>query len=100
MTTETWVWMHLPGDLKPTLCGVVRHDGRVSRFVYGKSYLALRHAVPIDPIALPLQEKEYATATDPERKTELESFRGPVRCTACDGSRLRREAMSVFVGPE
>lgn len=62
MTTETWVWMHLPGDLKPTLCGVVRHDGRVGRFVYGKSYLALRNAVPIDPIALPLQEKEYATA--------------------------------------
>jgi serine/threonine-protein kinase HipA len=62
MTTETWVWMHLPGDVKPTLCGVLRHDGRVGRFVYGKSYLALRNAVPIDPIALPLQEKEYATA--------------------------------------
>ena len=43
-------------------------------------------------------EKELATATDLERKTELEKFRGPVRCSACAGSRLRREATSVRVG--
>lgn len=62
MISETWVWIHLPGALNPTLCGVVRHDGRVGRFVYGKSYLGLRGALPIDPVALPLQEKVYTTA--------------------------------------
>lgn len=62
MTSETWVWMHLPGALAPTLCGVVRHDGHVGRFVYGKTYLGLHNAIPIDPVVLPLQEKEYATA--------------------------------------
>lgn len=61
MTSETWVWIHLPGVCAPTLCGVLRHDGRVGRFVYGKSYLGRPEAVPIDPIALPLQEREYAT---------------------------------------
>jgi excinuclease ABC subunit A len=43
-------------------------------------------------------EKEFATVTSQERQRELESYRGPVRCTACDGSRLRREAMSVRIG--
>ncbi|MES2889379.1 MAG: type II toxin-antitoxin system HipA family toxin [Pseudomonadota bacterium] len=62
MTSDTWVWIHLPGALKPTLCGVIRHAAGVGRFVYGKSYLGLQGAVPIDPVALPLQEKEYATA--------------------------------------
>ncbi len=62
MISETWVWIHLPGALRPTLCGVVRHDGRVGRFVYGKSYLGMPGAVAIDPVALPLQEKEYTTA--------------------------------------
>ena len=33
MISETWVWIHLPGALKPTLC------------VYGKSYLGLRGVV-------------------------------------------------------
>lgn len=62
MTSDTWAWIHLPGALTPTLCGVIRHEGGMGRFVYGKSYLGLRDAVPIDPVALPLQEKEYATA--------------------------------------
>lgn len=61
MTSETWVWIHLPYQLTPTLCGVHRHDGHAGRFVYGRSYLANAEAVPIDPIALPLQEKEFAT---------------------------------------
>ncbi|MFO0903653.1 MAG: excinuclease ABC subunit UvrA [Pirellulales bacterium] len=44
-------------------------------------------------------EKELATATDSEWKEWLEAFRGPVRCTACRGSRLRPEANHVrFAG--
>ena len=42
-----------------------------------------------------LLEKELATAVDTERREELESYRGPVRCTACAGSRLRPEARQV-----
>ncbi len=61
MTSETWVWIHLPHELTPTLCGVHRHDGHAGRFVYGRTYLANPKAVAIDPIALPLQAKEYVT---------------------------------------
>jgi excinuclease ABC subunit A len=43
-------------------------------------------------------EKELATATDDERRTKLESFRGQVVCAACNGSRLRPEANRVRVG--
>ncbi|MBM4002356.1 MAG: excinuclease ABC subunit UvrA [Planctomycetes bacterium] len=42
-------------------------------------------------------EREYATATDARRKEELETYRGPVSCTACEGSRLRKEATSVNI---
>jgi len=62
MISETWVWMHLPGAAEPTLCGVHRHDGRIGRFTYGRSYLSTPGAVPIDPVALALQEREYETS--------------------------------------
>jgi excinuclease ABC subunit A len=45
-----------------------------------------------------LLEKEYATATDEARKSQLEIYRGSVTCPACEGSRLRREAMGVRIG--
>jgi excinuclease ABC subunit A len=50
------------------------------------------------PGLLTLLEKEYATATDEARKTELELYRGSVTCAVCEGSRLRREAMGVRLG--
>lgn len=59
--SETWVWIHLPGRLEPTLCGVVRHDGVAGTFVYGRSYLERADALPIDPIAVPLEAKAYTT---------------------------------------
>ncbi|MES1265336.1 MAG: HipA domain-containing protein, partial [Variovorax sp.] len=34
----------------------------MGRFTYGRSYLALPDAVPIDPIMLPLQAREYETS--------------------------------------
>jgi serine/threonine-protein kinase HipA len=67
MTSEAFVWMHLPGQAVPTLAGRIRHEatpgGAVGRFVYGKSYLANPAAVAIDPFALPLREEEYASTT-------------------------------------
>ena len=51
------------------------------------------------PGLLLLLEKELSTATDAEWKEWLESFRGPVQCTGCKGSRLRPEANHVmFLG--
>lgn len=65
MTSEAFVWIHLPGETMPTLAGRVRREGvpghEVGRFVYGKSYLANGRAQPIDPILLPLREEEFVT---------------------------------------
>ncbi|ADB14939.1 excinuclease ABC, A subunit [Pirellula staleyi DSM 6068] len=46
---------------------------------------------------LNLLEQEYATATDAARKEELERYRGNLVCPACDGSRLRPEALAVRI---
>lgn len=56
---QVYVWVLLPGDVQPTLCGRLRiSDGAagstIAQFVYGRSYLELRHAVALDPIRLPL----------------------------------------------
>jgi serine/threonine-protein kinase HipA len=62
-----WVWIHLPGQDTPVLCGraALRRphldSARVGEFVYGKSYLSREDAVAIDPIMLPLQEKLFTT---------------------------------------
>jgi serine/threonine-protein kinase HipA len=61
-----WVWVYLPGQVEPVLCG--RHDRRVTgagvvgAFTYGKSYLDRPERLPIDPVALPLEAKRYETA--------------------------------------
>lgn len=64
MTSEAFVWIHLPNQAAPTLAGRVRREatpgGAVGRFVYGKSYLANPGAVALDPIALPLREEDFA----------------------------------------
>jgi excinuclease ABC subunit A len=45
---------------------------------------------------LNLLEKEYATTTSKTRLEQLASYRDIVVCTQCDGSRLRKEALSVL----
>ncbi|MBW8884429.1 MAG: ABC-ATPase UvrA, partial [Planctomycetia bacterium] len=47
------------------------------------------------PGLLTLLEQDLATATDPARREQLESFRGHVTCTVCRGARLRPEALAV-----
>lgn len=67
MTSEAFVWIHLPGHAVPALAGRIRHQatpgGAVGRFVYGRTYLGNADAVAIDPFALPLREEEFATTT-------------------------------------
>ena len=61
-----WVWVYLPGQAEPVLCG--RYDrtrteaGIVGAFTYGRSYLERDEGVPLDPIVLPLEAKRYETA--------------------------------------
>ncbi|CAN7760649.1 HipA domain-containing protein [Variovorax sp. LjRoot290] len=62
---QAYVWVYLPGDVHPTLCGRFNNEktaaGGVGKFVYAKSYLALTHARPIDPVMLPLRAGEHPT---------------------------------------
>ena len=44
-----------------------------------------------------LLEETYQSTRSKKEKSFLETFRGPVRCRACDGSRLRPESRSVTV---
>lgn len=64
--TSLFVWIHLPGQAEPVVCGRFTHrraGGReVGEFVYGRSYLARAEAVPLDPVVLPLQERVFLTS--------------------------------------
>lgn len=71
MTSETsdrvFVWVFLPGDSDPTLCGAFDHTvsagGQAAGyFVYGRSYLSLPWGLAIDPVALPLREQRFELA--------------------------------------
>jgi excinuclease ABC subunit A len=50
------------------------------------------------PGLVTLLEQEFVTTTDSRRQQELESFRGHVTCTACNGARLRPEALAAKIG--
>ncbi len=61
-----WVWIYLPANTNPVLCGRFVHEATaagkaVGSFVYGKSYLGRTDALPIDPILLPLEETKFQT---------------------------------------
>lgn len=60
---EVYVWVLLPGDVLPTLCGRLRisegHGGTVAEFVYGRSYLGSKNPIALDPIRLPLGSRPY-----------------------------------------
>lgn len=64
-SNQAYVWVYLPGDTHPTLCGRFRNDktaaGGVGKFVYARSYLDRSCARSIDPVLLPLRDGEYAT---------------------------------------
>lgn len=66
MTSECFVYIVLPGETDLVTAGRFRLDTdrqgvATGRFVYGKSYLARRDAVPIDPIELKLAATTYET---------------------------------------
>lgn len=64
---ETFVWVHLPGQAEPVVCGRFAHRATpagvaVGEFVYGRSYLARSDALAIDPVALPLRAQPFSTS--------------------------------------
>ena len=66
MTSECFVYIALPGETELVTAGRFRrsfdrHGVATGRFVYGKSYLERRNAVPIDPIELKLSANTYET---------------------------------------
>jgi serine/threonine-protein kinase HipA len=66
VTSECFVYIALPGESAFVTAGrfrvdADRHGVATGRFVYGKSYLARRDAVPIDPIELKLAPTTYET---------------------------------------
>ncbi len=69
MTSRSaFVWCFLPGDVTPTLCGRFTHEVAANgsaqgTFVYGRRYLARGDALPIDPVALPLNDAAKATTS-------------------------------------
>jgi len=66
VTSECFVYIVLPAATEFVTAGrfertVGRHGIATGRFVYGKSYLARKNAVPIDPIELKLASRTYET---------------------------------------
>ena len=66
MKRELFVFIQLPGEATPVVCGKFSHEDSIGTglgtFVYGKSYLGNEKAVPLDPVALPLKEFEFTTS--------------------------------------
>lgn len=63
---HVFVWVFLPGDTSPTLCGKFSHESTaanksVGHFVYGKSYLENPDRIALDPITLPLKNTVFST---------------------------------------
>jgi serine/threonine-protein kinase HipA len=66
VTSECFVYIALPGETDFVTAGrfrvdTDRHGIATGRLVYGKSYLARKDAVPIDPIELKLASTTYET---------------------------------------
>jgi len=66
VTSECFVYIALPGETEFVTAGrferkTNRHGVTTGRFVYGKSYLARKNAVPIDPLNLKLGPRTYST---------------------------------------
>lgn len=53
-------------DNKPVICGVVAIDVDTGfgRFRYGRSYLEREDAFPVDPVNIPLLDKEFTTSVN------------------------------------
>jgi serine/threonine-protein kinase HipA len=60
MTSEAYIWIWLPGEHEPVVCGKLEADNNIFSFVYGRSYLERPNAIALDPRELPLQEEVFS----------------------------------------
>jgi len=60
MTSEAYIWIWLPGEYEPVVCGKLEADNATYSFVYGRSYLERSNAIALDPFELPLQEGVFS----------------------------------------
>ena len=56
MTSEAFVWIWLPYEVTPVLCGKFQERLGELQFLYGRSYLEARNSIPLDPREAPLED--------------------------------------------
>jgi len=60
MTSDAYIWIWLPGESEPVVCGRLEPENNTYGFVYGKSYLNRSNAIALDPRELPLEERIFS----------------------------------------
>ncbi len=60
MISETYIWIWLPGEYEPVVCGKLEAENNKYSFVYGRSYLGRENAIALDPRELPLQNNVFS----------------------------------------
>lgn len=60
MISEAYIWIWLPGEYEPVVCGRLEADNTLFTFIYGRSYLERSDAIALDPVELPLQESIFS----------------------------------------
>lgn len=60
MTSEAYIWIWLPGEHEPVICGKLQAEMNICSFVYGRSYLERQNAIALDPRELPLQDGVFS----------------------------------------
>lgn len=64
---EVYVWIWLPQQTAPVVCGRLWAENSHHCFVYGQSYLRRDNAIALDPIELPLQSGIHRSEADIHR---------------------------------
>lgn len=68
MTSESYVWVWLPGAEEPVPAGIARQEGDVVRFAYGERYRQRPDAISLFDAELPLSHSGFA---DPPNGLEI-----------------------------
>ncbi len=58
--TEAYVWMWLPGKVKPIVVGKLAEESGHYHFTYGQSYRKSLAAIPLSPLELPLKAGTFS----------------------------------------
>lgn len=65
--STAYVWLWLPGDTDPVLCGRLVAEQQRHVFTYSPAYLQRNDAIALDPVELPLQPGELPSNDDIHR---------------------------------